>query len=94
MKRSKPHSKSKLIRNRVRKHEIKKREEEEERKRRDMTMTAEHGEKGHNVCGRKIRYESKGKALSRASQSVYHGANSLRAYQCPYCHGWHLTSRV
>lgn len=67
---------------------------ERERQRRDARVTAEHGEHGHRVCGKKLRYGSKAEALASANCSVRHGAPTLRSYKCPYCGGWHLTSFV
>lgn len=64
-----------------------------ERAERDAMVTAEHGEQGHWSCGRKMRYPTKSAALMRASKCQRRGAPALRAYRCPYCGGWHLTSK-
>lgn len=46
------------------------------------------------MCGKKKRYSSKSKAMTRALDCLYHGDPTvLRAYKCPYCQGWHLTSK-
>lgn len=61
---------------------------------RDAKVTSEHGERGHQACGRKVRYATKSEALVKASRCIRHGAPALSAYKCQYCGGWHLTSRV
>ena len=72
----------------------KKREREHEQRLRDAEMTSKYGEKAHNMCGRKLKYNSESEALSMALCLLHkHGAAHLRAYHCPYCHGWHLTSQ-
>lgn len=68
------------------------RREREEQQQRDEYVTEKYGERAHNMCGRKIRYRSKSSALARASRCSFLGGASLRAYNCPYCNGWHLTS--
>lgn len=90
----KPRPRNKRLRKQIRIRERVKQEEEEERVARDAEVTAEHGESGHRICGRKIRYRTESKARSRAAECQYHGAKGLRVYHCPYCDGWHLTSRV
>lgn len=61
---------------------------------RDADVTSKYGDTGHRTCGRKIRYATKSEALVKASKCMRHGAPALSAYRCPYCGGWHLTSRV
>ena len=63
------------------------------RVKRDMWVTAKYGESGHRQCGKKVRYPTKETALARASKYVVQGAPALRTYKCPFCDGWHLTSR-
>lgn len=41
----------------------------------------------------KIAYPTEGDANEAASRIGAHSAISLRAYECPYGDGWHLTSR-
>ena len=67
---------------------------ESERVERDAQVTAEYGEPGHSACGKKIRYKTKSEALVKASTSAKYGAPALRVYRCPYCGGWHLTSKM
>ena len=65
---------------------------EAERRRRDAMVTARYGQSAHYSCGRKARYETQAEAMGRAAVGVAHGQPFLRAYQCPYCGGWHLSS--
>jgi hypothetical protein len=45
-----------------------------------------------SACG-KVRYTSEHKAIGAAIRSSRRGGLPLRVYQCPGCHGWHLTKR-
>jgi len=63
------------------------------RQRRDTAVTERYGEKGHRMCGRKARYVSETMARSMAARWMALGAPKLRAYECPLCGGWHLTSK-
>lgn len=65
-----------------------------ERARRDARVTAEHGPAAHWACGRKARYPTREAAIERAAVGIAHGQPFLRAYQCPYCGGWHLSSHA
>lgn len=65
-----------------------------ERLARDERMTFEHGYRAHNMCGRKMRYETEYEAMKRAEVSRCFGAPRLTAYKCPYCDGWHLTHKT
>lgn len=64
-----------------------------ERLERDRIVTERYGESGHRQCGRKERYPTEEKALGQATLYQLFGAPALRAYRCPFCGGWHLTSR-
>lgn len=44
------------------------------------------------ACRRKRRFASEREADDAAYQARLEG-RSLGIYQCPWCHGWHLTSR-
>lgn len=44
-------------------------------------------------CTRKRRYRSQTKARAVAALRQQDGAPKLRAYHCPMCTGWHLTSK-
>lgn len=58
---------------------------------RDIDVTAAGGLRAHRQCGRKSRYATKEQAETVARNRMEQGASSLRAYECPYCGGWHLT---
>lgn len=48
-------------------------------------------------CRTKHRYPSKkdaNSAVNRAMNRRRHRPEQLRAYPCPYCAGWHLTSKA
>lgn len=59
---------------------------------RDRVVTALYGDAGHRQCGKKARYITEYDAVRKAALYVAHGAPPLRAYECPLCGGWHLTS--
>jgi len=63
-----------------------------ERDERDKRVSRLHGERGHDMCGRKMRYGSKAEAELYAVRTQLYGAYpKLYTYNCPYCGGWHLT---
>lgn len=41
----------------------------------------------------KIRYASRGAAARSRGARRNHG-RKMRAYLCPFCHGWHLTTEA
>lgn len=43
-----------------------------------------------NLCG-KVKYSSKQKA-HHAIETIERAGKLMRAYECPHCHKWHLTS--
>ena len=45
------------------------------------------------ACERKNRYASRYEAELTAAECAEHGAPPLHVYKCPYCNGWHLTSK-
>jgi len=44
-------------------------------------------------CGRKVLFVSQAEAQRRAGEIEQESGTQMRAYQCDWCHGWHL-SRV
>jgi hypothetical protein len=42
----------------------------------------------------KTKYGSKGQALSATLNRAIKGGKPLRAYKCPDCNTWHMTSKV
>ena len=63
-----------------------------ERVRRDREVTSLYGRAAHAQCGTKRRYETREDAVGCAACRTKHTWEMLRAYHCPYCGGWHLTS--
>ena len=57
---------------------------------RDEAREAAHRKKS---CERKNRYASRYEAEATAAECAEHGAPPLHVYRCPYCEGWHLTSK-
>ena len=45
------------------------------------------------TCASKNRYASQAEADAAADECEERGAPRLNVYQCPYCNGWHLTSK-
>lgn len=45
------------------------------------------------ACESKKRYPSRLDAQEAAAACAAHGRCGLHVYQCPYCAGWHLTSK-
>ena len=44
-------------------------------------------------CFSKKRYSCRGDAEEAIRLCADHGRTGLRCYKCPYCKGWHLTSK-
>lgn len=84
---------SKGVRRRVKEQRRAKKRGERERKKRDKVVTSKYGMDAHSACGRKKRYETEMDAMARVNMSKLIAGVSLRAYKCPYCDGWHLTSK-
>lgn len=45
------------------------------------------------ACESKNRYMSKSEAEAAISACASYGTTGLHSYRCPYCDGWHLTSK-
>ena len=44
-------------------------------------------------CESKNRYSSNYEAQQAIAACAAHGTTGLHSYRCPYCNGWHLTSK-
>ena len=44
-------------------------------------------------CGRKQRYASEAEARATADHQARTTGRELNVYECPWCRGWHLSSR-
>lgn len=47
----------------------------------------------YSQCTRKRRYAAWSRANEVLRDRMRHGANQLRVYHCPFCDGFHLTSK-
>lgn len=47
----------------------------------------------HKACERKNRYMSRYDAEAAIESCAEYGTTGLHCYKCPYCNGWHLTSK-
>jgi hypothetical protein len=45
------------------------------------------------ACESKNRYTSKSDAEAAITSCASYGTTGLHSYRCPYCNGWHLTSK-
>jgi hypothetical protein len=45
------------------------------------------------ACESKNRYAHLSEAQDAIDACAEHGTSGLHAYRCPYCNGWHLTSK-
>lgn len=66
---------------------------EEESRRREQRSAAREAALREKACGSKNRYSCKGDAEAAIRSCAEHGTTGLHCYRCPYCNGWHLTSK-
>lgn len=69
------------------------REHERLRRERDEEVTTLYGEGAHRMCGGKRLYFSRERATDYAARHAARFNKPFRAYQCPICGFWHLTTR-
>lgn len=61
---------------------------------RNARRAAEHEEALYEkACASKNRYATDFDAQEAARLCTEYGTKGLRSYKCPYCGGWHLTSK-
>lgn len=58
-----------------------------------LTRSA-RGSSVYKTCKRKNRYASEYEARRIARLRTATSGTPLRVYECPYCHGYHMTSRA
>ncbi|WP_415927890.1 hypothetical protein [Slackia piriformis] len=64
--------------------------EEERRRTQDLEHDAAVRRK---ACESKNRYRSRTEVEEAIAACADHGTRGLHSYRCPYCNGWHLTSK-
>ena len=64
----------------------------EERRADDLTAKKEAALRD-KACESKNRYPSRYEAEQAIASCAAHGKKGLHTYRCPYCKGWHLTSK-
>lgn len=60
-----------------------------------QTRRAEEHEQAlrKKACLSKNRYDTRAEAEKTIRACEAHGTRGLHTYRCPYCDGWHLTSK-
>nr|AHF25152.1 hypothetical protein [uncultured bacterium Contig1772] len=64
----------------------------EERRADDMSAKKEAALRD-KACESKNRYPTRYDAQEAIDACAAHGKTGLHSYRCPYCKGWHLTSK-
>lgn len=61
-----------------------------------MVTSNEHarGQKRRRMCHDKQRYHDHEEAILSARSYQRKRQTHLRAYECPFCNGWHLTKQA
>ena len=63
-----------------------------EHRREERLSVEKEAARRQKSCESKNRYATKGEAQLAIASCAEHGTTGLKAYRCPYCNGWHLTS--
>lgn len=58
-----------------------------------MDIESRMKERRRRECERKQRYASEAEARATADHQARTTAKELNVYECPWCRGWHLSSR-
>ena len=66
---------------------------EREGRMRDEHARERDAERRYKACESKNRYDSREEAEDVIADCYDHGRRGLSCYECPYCGGWHLTSK-
>ena len=64
-----------------------------EDRRREQDQQKHEAALRYKACERKNRYATRLEAEAAISACEDYGTRGLHCYQCPYCKGWHLTSK-
>ena len=66
---------------------------EQENRRRDKRAAEHEAALEKKMCTSKKRYHYRADAEEAIRLCAEHGTRNLHCYLCPYCDGWHLTSK-
>lgn len=64
-----------------------------EKRRKDNLAAQQEEALREKACTSKNRYASRADAEEAIRSCADYGTTNLHCYQCPYCNGWHLTSK-
>lgn len=64
-----------------------------ERRRRERLSKKREEALREKACASKNRYACRDAAEAAIRACAAHGTTGLHSYRCPYCNGWHLTSK-
>lgn len=64
-----------------------------EERRRDKKAAEHEAALEKKMCTSKNRYPTRADAEEAIESCAEHGRRGLHCYECPYCGGWHLTSK-